>query len=120
MVAAVDGSACGDGDVFFAVEILEGEGFLFGCHQLFVGALEDDFATVDTGSGADVDHKVGTHNHVAVVFHHDDTVAEVAEFFESIDEFAVVALVEADAGFVEDVEDVDEPCPYLCGEADTL
>ena len=38
----------------------------------------------------------------------DDRILGVAEFLEGVDEAAIVALMEADAWLVEDVEDVDE------------
>ena len=50
----------------------------------------------------------------------EDRVAEVAEVFERGDEALVVALVETDAGFVEDVEDAAETRADLRGEADAL
>ena len=58
-----------------------------------MSALEDDYPSVDTGSGADVHHIVGTVDHVAVVLHHDDAVAKVAQLFEGVDEPSVVAAL---------------------------
>ena len=50
----------------------------------------------------------------------EDGVAEVAQVFERGDEALVVALVEADGGLVEDVEDAAEARADLGGEADAL
>ena len=50
----------------------------------------------------------------------EDGVAEVAEVFERGDEALVVALVQADGGLVEDVEDAAEAGADLGGEADAL
>ena len=78
--------------------------------------MEDDFASVNAGSGTDVHHIVGTANHVAVVFYHDNAVADVAQLFESVNESAVVALMEPDAGFIENVKNVHQTSTYLCGQ----
>ena len=50
----------------------------------------------------------------------DDGVAQVAQFLERSDEPLVVALVETDAGFVEDVEHIDQLRAYLRGQSDAL
>ena len=47
-------------------------------------------------------------HHLLVVLDDDDGVAEVAQPLERADQPGVVALVEADRGLVEDVEDADE------------
>ena len=85
-----------------------------------MSAAEDYFAAVNTCTGSDVDHVVGIENHVAVVFHHNDAVAHVAQGFERIDESPVVALVKPDAGFVEDIKDVDQAGADLGGKAYAL
>ena len=54
------------------------------------------------------------------MLHDDDRVARVAQLFEGVDEADVVALVEADAGLVKDVEHVDEAAADLRSQADAL
>ena len=84
------------------------------------GALEHHFAAAATSLGADVDDVVGGEHHVFVVLDDNDGVADVAQLLETGDEFVVVALMKTDAGFVEDIEHVDELRTDLGGEADTL
>ena len=50
----------------------------------------------------------------------DDAVAEVSETFQGDEQPVIVALVQADRGFVEDVEDAREARADLAGEADAL
>jgi hypothetical protein len=57
---------------------------------------------------------------VFVVLDDEDGVAEVAKLDEGFDEAVVVALVEADGGLVEHVEDAAQAGADLCGEADAL
>ena len=83
-------------------------------------AFGDDHAAVFAGAGADVDDPVGGADGLLVVLDDHDGVAEVAQALEGADEAGVVALVEADAGFVEDVHDADEAGADLGGEADAL
>ena len=50
------------------------------------------------------------------MLHHYDGVRCVTELLERGDQAVVVALVEAYAGLVEDIEHVDKLRAYLCGE----
>ena len=51
------------------------------------------------------------------MLHHEDGIAEVAQTLEGIEETAVVALMEADAGFVQDVQDAHQARPDLGSQA---
>ena len=84
------------------------------------GAREDHFAPQAAGLGPHVDDVIGGQHHVLVVLHDDDRIADVAQLLQRTDKALVVALVEADAGFVEDVEHVHQLRAYLRGEADAL
>jgi len=55
-----------------------------------------------------------------VVLDDENCVAEVAKPFESLDEAIVVALMKADGGLVEDVENAAQARSDLRGEADAL
>jgi hypothetical protein len=94
-------------DLDLAREVLAGDG-LGGVHDLLRGAICDEEAAVLTCSGAEVEDVVGVADGVFVVLDDENGVAEVTEVFECVDEALVIALVEADGGFVEDVEDSAE------------
>ena len=106
-------------DFDLAGEVLAGDGGWV-VHDLLRGAVGDEVAAVFAGSGAEVEDVVGVADGVFVVLDDEDGVAEVAEVFEGGDEALVVALVEADGGLVEDVEDAAEAGADLGGEADAL
>jgi hypothetical protein len=80
----------------------------------------DDLAAEFAGAGAEVDEVIRFEHDIAVVFHHKYGVADIAQVFERIDQAVVVALVQADAGFVEDIGDAGELGADLSGQADTL
>jgi hypothetical protein len=61
-----------------------------------------------------------TGHELVVVFDYEEGVSFVAEGEEGLDETVVVARVQADGRFVEDVEDTGEVGAELGGEADTL
>ena len=71
---------------------------------MFGGALGDDFSAFFTGFGADVDEVVGLCHDGGVVLYDDDGVAFVNEAVEDVDEFVHVLLVQADTGFLDEVE----------------
>jgi hypothetical protein len=54
------------------------------------------------------------------VFHDDDGVAQVAQFLERVYEPLVVALVQADARFVENVKRADKTAAQTCCQIDAL
>ena len=62
----------------------------------------------DAGSGAEIDDGVAAAHGFLVVFDDEERVALVAEGDERVEEGGVVARVETDGGFVEDVEDPGE------------
>ena len=68
-----------------------------------------------TGTGTDVDDPVSLTDRVLVVLDHDEGVAEIPQSYEGLDESPVVALVQADARLIEDVEDADEAGADLGG-----
>ena len=80
----------------------------------------DDLAAVLAGARPDVDHPVALADRLLVVLDDDDRVAEVAQPCQRVDEPPVVALVQADRGFVEHVQRADETGADLAGEADAL
>lgn len=109
----------GDGNGFLTGEVLTGEG-LGVLHNFGGSAGGGDFAAMATGARSDIDDVVAGEHGVFVMFDDDDGIFEVAEVFESVDEFVVVALVEADGGFVENVEDALEARANLGGKANAL
>lgn len=72
--------------------------------DLFGGAFGDDGAAVFAGFGADVDEVVGLGEDVGVVLDDDDGVAFVDEAVKEVDEAGHVGGVEADGGFLDEVE----------------
>ena len=109
----------GDADAEFAGEVASGERLRRG-GDFGERALGHDFSAERSGAGADVDEVVGGGDGVVIVLDDEDGVAEVTEAFERGDEAFVVALVEADARFVEHVEDAGESAADLRGQADAL
>ena len=70
--------------------------------------------------GPEVDDVVGRADRVLVVLHDDHRVAEVAQAAERAQQPLVVALVQADARLVEDVEHAHQSRPDLRREPDAL
>ena len=82
--------------------------------------LRDDLAAVHAGAGTDVDDVIGAANRFFVVLDDDDRVAEIAQMHERAQQPRVVALMQADRRFVEDVHHADESGADLAREADAL
>ena len=69
---------------------------------------------------ADVDDVVGLRDRGLVVLDDDEGVPEVAQPDQGVEQAPVVALVQADRGLVQDVQDPDEPAADLRGQPDAL
>ena len=89
-------------------------------HDFCGRALGDDLAAVHAGARADVDHVVGQADRVFVVLDHDHRVADVAQVLERAEQAIVVALMQADRRFVEDVHHADQAGADLAGQANPL
>ena len=68
-------------------------------------ALRHQLPAVRAGARAQVDDVVGRLDRLLVVFHHDHGIAQIAQLLQRAEQSAVVALVQADRGFIEDVHD---------------
>ena len=102
-------------DLHLAIEVLRGK--RVGAQHLLGGAHEDDLATPTACIRPEVDDVVGSHHHILVVLYDDDGVAYIAERLEGVDEALVVALVETDAGLIQDIQYIDELRTYQIGRA---
>ena len=85
-------------------QVVTGDGTL-GSGQARDVAGVDDLTAQLAGSGPDVDDPVGRADGVLVMLDDDERIAQVPQPLEGLDESGVVALVQADTGLVQDVED---------------
>src|ERR1041385_1669715 len=83
-------------------------------------ALEDDLATGFALAGAKIDDLIRRPDHAGFVLDDDDGIARVAQGLEDADKAGRVVRVQADAGFVEDEEGVDQARAEAGGEVHTL
>ena len=108
-----DRNFCGAG------KILAGERFRAGSDLLGL-ALGDEIAAGIACAGAEVDDKIGAANGVFVVLDDQDGVAQIAQMLERAEQAFVVARVEADGGFIENVKHAAQARTDLRGQADAL
>ena len=80
----------------------------------------DDLAAMDAGAGPDVDDMIGGEDRVLVMFDDDHRIAEIAQPPQRVEQPRIVALMQADRGFVEHVEHAGQARADLRGEADAL
>ncbi|MNP24430.1 hypothetical protein D3C76_1171910 [compost metagenome] len=102
-----------------ARQVLAGQRIRMG-HDLGRRPFGDDLAAVHAGARPDVHHVVGQANGVLVVLDHDHRVADVAQVLEGAEQPVVIALVQANRRFVEDVQHADQTGANLAGQADSL
>ncbi len=89
-------------------------------HHLGWRALGDDLAAMNAGAGTDVDDVIRQPDRVFVVLHHDHGVAEIAQPLQRVEQPRIVALVQADGGFIQHIEHAGEAGADLRRQADAL
>src|SRR5947207_14363163 len=87
-------------DAEFAGDVFSSDGIGV-VHDLLRSAIGDDFAAVASGAGTEVDDVVSAADGLLIVLNDEHGVAEIAQRFQRFQQAVVVAMVEADAGFVE-------------------
>src|SRR5262249_50086899 len=118
-VAAAGPARSRDRDLPLAGEVLARE-TLRVLDNFVVIAGDDDFAPAHPGAGAEIDDVVGRPHRLLVVLDDDDGVAHVAQPFEAPQQALVVARVQADARFVENVQHAHQAAADLARQADAL
>jgi len=93
---------------------------MLGVHQLAGRALEDQLAAALAGAGPDVEHPIGGMHDLRVVLDDQQRVAGVAQPVHDVDDAFHVARVQADAGFVEHEQRVDQRGAQRRGQVDAL
>ena len=83
-------------------------------------ALKNDLAAAGTRFGTDFNHVVGGANHGLVVFDHDHGVARIGERADDANQPVQIARVQADRGFVEHEQRVDQRGAETRGEINPL
>ena len=83
-------------------------------------ALGHYLAAFGARAWAEIDQMVGRFQHLAVVFHHHQGVAQVAQPLHGTQQAGVVARVQADGWFVQNVEHAGQAGADLPGQADAL
>ena len=91
-----------------------------GAHQVFGRSLRRHAAAELARPGAQVEHMMRAADGFLVVLYDDQRVAFRFEFFQHLEQDAVVARVQADGGFIENVGDTAQIGAQLRGQADAL
>ena len=80
------------------------------CHRLAARAdvidtsCADYISAVHTGSGTNIDDKIGRTHGLLIMLDDDERISQVAQLFQSVQQLAVVALMQADARLVKNVQ----------------
>ena len=97
-----------------------GTGQRVGTTQCLRAAVKNNLPAFFTGAGTHVDHAVGGQHHRRVVLHHHQRVARITQTLHGHDDAVHVARVQADAGFIQHKQGVDQGSTERGGQVDTL
>ena len=109
----------GNGDLLSTAEILAGDRLGAGA-EIVHRSRADHLSAVDAGARADVDDMVRRAHGLFVMLHHDKGISQVAQPVQGLQELGVVTLVQADAGFVQDIQHAHQTGSDLGRQADSL
>ena len=90
------------------------------CLQFGRHAMRHDRAAMHTGPRPDVIDVIGLADRFLVMLDHDDRIALIAQVLERRQKPVVVALVQTDAGFIEDIQDPRQTAADLRRQPDAL
>ena len=79
-----------------------------------------DFTTQSARFWTHIDDIIGCEHHVFIMFHHDNGITHVAQFFQRMDKPLVIPLVQSDARLVQDVEHIYQLRTYLRSQSNAL
>ena len=105
-------------DSTFTIEVLRGQGM---CLQHFGrSAGKYDFTTQASRLRSHIDDVIGSQHHVLVMFHYNHGVADVAQLLQRMDKALVIALMQADTRFIQNIKHIDQLRTNLRSQADAL
>ena len=96
----------GDFDVLATAKIISRRATL--TDKLIGRAGTNHVPTMPTRAGANVKDIIRFKHHLFIVFNHQNGVAQIAEIFERVDQFNVVALMETNARFIHNIQNPNQ------------
>ena len=88
--------------------------------ELARGSGRDKRTAVFARTRTEIDHEIRMFDHLAIVFHDDERIPQIAQLLERCDQPLVVALMQADARFIQDIQHSDQLGADLRRQTDPL
>src|SRR4030042_2447647 len=83
-------------------------------------SLSTDLAAMPAGIWSQVNNVVGGTYYFFIMFHYNNRITGVAQFFQCVNQSEVVTLMQANARLIENIQYIDKLRSYLWGKADAL
>ena len=80
----------------------------FGFHQLLRCTASHHLPAVNPGTGADIHNVIRSQHRIFVVLYNDNGIANVSQMLQSLNKPGIIPLVQANAGFIEDIENAHQ------------
>ncbi len=78
-------------------------------HNIIGRTLRNDLATVNACSGSDIDDIVSRKDGILVMFNHDNRITEVAQMTQRIEKTRIIALMQANGRFIQNIQHARKP-----------
>ena len=114
-----DRAARRDRDFLCAVQIISRQTLLV-CHDFIRRTLSNDLPAMHTRRWAHVDDMVSGENGVLIMLHNDHGVSKITQAFQCFQQAIIVALMQANARLIQNIEHAGQAGANLAGEADAL
>ena len=89
-------------------------------HDIFQNPTSYDLTATDSSQRPYIDDPVGIPDHILVVFDDNHRITRIAQGLQTADQLNVVALMQPDAGLIQDIEYVDQFRTDLRSQPDPL
>ena len=107
------------GNVSLAGEKLPGDGAFAG-RDLIRCSGKDQSASIAPGAWPQVNQPIGCSHGIEIMLDDDDCIAQIAQAGQGGEQFFIVALMQADAGFVKNIQHPHQSAADLAGQTDAL
>ena len=105
----------GNNNTALAGHELSGNGIFVG-FDLLGSAFGNNFATMNTSPRTYINNMIGRGYGIFVMFNHNHCIAQITQAYQGFEQALVVALMQTDGGFIEDIHNSHQTGTNLAGQ----
>ena len=89
-------------------------------HDILCGSFCHQISSMLTGSRSDIHNPVRFQHGILIMLHHNQSVAQISQILQCLQQLIIVSLMQTDAWFIQNVSHSNKPGTYLCCQSNAL